>query len=335
MFHLSTLILFLLITAAARLLHALYPLLCLLPYFFVSAVFYYDHLKKKSTISGCLRLLLFMGSIAIWTVFVFYVGHILASMAWSWFSSSPHSFPSVVASLFPFHSFFSSLHWLFGSYWMTPYLFSIMCIIDSEPHMDMFRGRLVNFFFDFPTMSLVYFFAFVGYRLNKLYTPIDKKQHVLLGAMPFSWDVSTLSQAGVKGVINMCFEYNGPIKQYTKYGIEQLHLPTFDINAPSRLSIEKALQFIREHLKQDHSVFIHCKAGMGRSATIAFCHLVCNEGMTEDEAFTHLKSIRPEVAHSVTLYSTTLQVIESYRRDRARANNNSQGQAETQCAVKN
>ena len=37
----------------------------------------------------------------------------------------------------------------------------------------------------------------------------------------------------VRGVINMCEEYKGPISKYNELGIEQLYLPTTDHFEPS------------------------------------------------------------------------------------------------------
>lgn len=37
----------------------------------------------------------------------------------------------------------------------------------------------------------------------------------------------------VRGVINLCEEYKGPLKKYKNIGIEELHLPTTDHFEPS------------------------------------------------------------------------------------------------------
>ncbi len=64
---------------------------------------------------------------------------------------------------------------------------------------------------------------------------------VLLGARPLRSDVQTLFDQGVRGVVNMCDEFEGPIDLYEKLGIEQLWLRTIDFQPPSLPSIHKGL----------------------------------------------------------------------------------------------
>jgi len=46
--------------------------------------------------------------------------------------------------------------------------------------------------------------------------------YLLLGALPSKYAVSELYKEGVRGVINTCDEYTGPISTYEQYGIKQL-----------------------------------------------------------------------------------------------------------------
>lgn len=58
-------------------------------------------------------------------------------------------------------------------------------------------------------------------------------------------------------------------------GIERLQLRTIDyIGTPSPEHIAQAVEFILAHQKLGHSVYVHCKAGRTRSATIAACYLM-------------------------------------------------------------
>ena len=122
-----------------------------------------------------------------------------------------------------------------------------------------------------------------------------------------------LNNIGIKYVVNLCAEYNGPCKTYEKYNIKQLHLPTIDMTAPSVDTIEKAIQFMNEALKENQKIFVHCKVGMGRSATIVFCHLVVNENMTPEDAIKLLKEKRPEILTSLINYATVKQFLVSLK----------------------
>ncbi len=118
---------------------------------------------------------------------------------------------------------------------------------------------------------------------------------VVLGALPLRRDVAPLAQLGVRGVINMCREYRGPLGEYQRYGIEQLWLPTVDFNPPSLEDIERGVEFLDRITGQGGKVYVHCKAGRARSATVVLCWLVHSQNMTPEQAQQHLLSKRPHV----------------------------------------
>ena len=119
--------------------------------------------------------------------------------------------------------------------------------------------------------------------------------HVIVGAYPFKGDVASLRGEGVRAVVNTCEEYRGPLRQYAQHGIEQLHIPTTDFTHPQLSDVEAAVEFIQKYKLQNDSVYIHCKAGRARSATIAMCWLMKYRGMTADEAQSHLLAARAHI----------------------------------------
>jgi atypical dual specificity phosphatase len=46
----------------------------------------------------------------------------------------------------------------------------------------------------------------------------------------------------VRGVINMCDEYNGPVKKYQQLGMQHLHLKTVDHFEPSIKDLKVCLR---------------------------------------------------------------------------------------------
>lgn len=46
-------------------------------------------------------------------------------------------------------------------------------------------------------------------------------------------DLTTSGMKKVRGVINLCEEYRGPLRKYKELGMEQLHLPTTDHFEPT------------------------------------------------------------------------------------------------------
>ena len=75
-------------------------------------------------------------------------------------------------------------------------------------------------------------------------------------------------------MINLCDEYRGPMKVYEQLGIEQLYLPTIDHCEPSINDMKRAIQFIVSYYHKKQRVYIHCRAGHGRSAAIVFVWLM-------------------------------------------------------------
>lgn len=120
-------------------------------------------------------------------------------------------------------------------------------------------------------------------------------EFVLLGAMPMRRDVKPLYDLGVRGVINMCKEYAGPTDLYQTLGIRQLWLPTVDFNPPTLEDVSEGVEFLQEMVLSKQSVYVHCKAGRARSATIVICWLVKYRSMSLDEAQDHLIRSRPHV----------------------------------------
>ena len=130
-------------------------------------------------------------------------------------------------------------------------------------------------------------------KLRHWWDPIDDA--VILGAMPLSSDVQPLFDLGVRGVINTCKEYSGPISEYRRLHITQLWLPTVDFNPPSLDDVRRGVEFIEKTIHDGGKVYVHCKAGRARSATIVICWLVACRTMTLDQAQQHLLECRPHV----------------------------------------
>lgn len=82
-------------------------------------------------------------------------------------------------------------------------------------------ARVAGRFYFYPTWPFTYLA-----RRRAYWSLVDS--HVLLGAAPMSFmgHAEELYKRGVRAVINLCDEYSGPLLQYKKLHIVQLHLPT-------------------------------------------------------------------------------------------------------------
>lgn len=140
--------------------------------------------------------------------------------------------------------------------------------------------QIVSAIFFYPTFPITALL-----RLGNYWTKIDDV--VVLGCAPMSLPFgiidhpSMLYKLGVRGVINMCTEYSGPVTSYQTLGMEQLRLPTVDHFEPTVDQFEEAVLFIEKHRSLGNKVYVHCKAGHGRAASVVQCWLMTqNKHMT-------------------------------------------------------
>jgi atypical dual specificity phosphatase len=56
-----------------------------------------------------------------------------------------------------------------------------------------------------------------------------------------------------------------------------LHLPTTDHFEPTVQDLERAVQFIEQYEQTGKKVYVHCRAGHGRSAAVVFAWLLSKD----------------------------------------------------------
>jgi atypical dual specificity phosphatase len=135
------------------------------------------------------------------------------------------------------------------------------------------------------------------HQLGWLGNPYDYiADNVMVGRMPYLQELPLLfEQQRVHAIVNLCDEAQGALKLHETLGIKQLHLPTVDHFEPSLESLIQGVEFIERHRKAGEVVYIHCRAGVGRSAAVAFCWLVKYGGYSPTLAQAHLLRCRPRV----------------------------------------
>lgn len=140
-----------------------------------------------------------------------------------------------------------------------------------------------------------------GLKVEDHWTEIDDT--LILGAMPTRRELSHFSDLQVGGVINMCDEWNGHTSRYDSSGIEQLHLPTPDFTSPDIDAVRSGVDFIARFASEGRRVYCHCKAGRGRSATIALAWLIHSQSDAEQR----LIHRRPQVNRRLASRKSVLQ----------------------------
>ncbi|XP_059565372.1 phosphatidylglycerophosphatase and protein-tyrosine phosphatase 1 [Myotis daubentonii] len=132
------------------------------------------------------------------------------------------------------------------------------------------------------------------------YNRIDRT--VLLGALPLrSLTHRLVEDENVRGVITMSEEYEtrflcNSAKEWRKVGVEQLRLSTIDmIGIPTLTNLQKGVQFALKYQSLGQSVYVHCKAGRSRSATMVAAYLIQVYNWSPEEAVRAITKIRSHI----------------------------------------
>ncbi|XP_030369771.1 phosphatidylglycerophosphatase and protein-tyrosine phosphatase 1 isoform X2 [Scaptodrosophila lebanonensis] len=142
-------------------------------------------------------------------------------------------------------------------------------------------------------------------------------ENVILGALPFRNQAHDLiTKENMKAVVSMNEDYelsafSNDAPKWKNIGVEFLQLATTDIfESPNQEKLFRGVEFINRFLPltkrikglsttQDPenigTVYVHCKAGRTRSATLVGCYLMLKNGWTPDQAVDHMRHCRPHI----------------------------------------
>lgn len=144
--------------------------------------------------------------------------------------------------------------------------------------------------------------------LNKLnvrpwYNRVDER--VLIGALPWiSIKDELIEKEKVRGVVSMNENFElAWLKRWVASGdawtasnVTFLQLQTQDIfETPSQDKLKTGVEFILS-MRAGESVYVHCKAGRTRSATLVCCYLMKKNLWTPEQAYELLATKRPQLA---------------------------------------
>lgn len=132
---------------------------------------------------------------------------------------------------------------------------------------------------------------------------------VMVGEYPVSRSLASIKDK-LKGFIEAGFTFfldltePGELPPYDKelmelareYGrkISYTRIPIKDIGVPSREMMVKILDTIDKAVSENNVVYVHCRGGIGRTATISGCYLV-RHGMSGDQALLAIQKMIEEV----------------------------------------
>lgn len=149
--------------------------------------------------------------------------------------------------------------------------------------------------------------AFLPSRFKKKwYTQISDR--ITLGANPLisRSHLEDLQRTGHTAILSMIepFEMEPhvcgvPVKpqEWFKAGMAFLNLPTPDLKPVRCEDVMRGVAFLRQQILEGGRVYVHCNAGVIRSATIVICYLIAYSKMTAKEAVEFVKSKRAIVVN--------------------------------------
>ncbi len=139
----------------------------------------------------------------------------------------------------------------------------------------------------------------------------NDKTSLILGELPISKgiygyfernDLDTLVNLGVKAVLSVTeiFENNtegyiySPImsNDWKKADVKHYQIPSSDYCTMHIEQIQKAVEFIHWNIKNNRSIYVHCKSGKSRSFLVVLCYLIKYLDYNCIDAINHVKSKR-------------------------------------------
>ena len=110
-----------------------------------------------------------------------------------------------------------------------------------------------------------------------------------------------MDKENVRGVVSMNMDYElfsavADRKHWESLGVKFLQLHTADIfHSPTLDKLNQGVEFMKQIVAEGNTVYVHCKAGRTRSATLVGCYLIDKHRFTPKEAESYMKQRRSHV----------------------------------------
>ncbi|XP_023337738.1 phosphatidylglycerophosphatase and protein-tyrosine phosphatase 1 [Eurytemora carolleeae] len=181
--------------------------------------------------------------------------------------------------------------------------------------MDKVSGGIYNMFARVTFLpTLAYNVAMERISSRRWYDRIDKT--VILGALPFrsANTEKMIERERISGVVSMNEDYELALfshqtEGWKKLNVQFLQLSTTDIfQAPNQEKLKRGVEFINDISPTGDSVYVHCKAGRTRSATLVGCYLMSVHSWTPEQAVEYMQKKRPHIL----LHSKQWEALRTY-----------------------
>lgn len=133
-------------------------------------------------------------------------------------------------------------------------------------------------------------------------------------------------QGLIRSGIRICIDLTKPGEinpSYREVFLEELdyyqvkgnyyHFPIYDFGIPTEEQVTCTLDLIDESVKSNQPVYLHCRAGIGRTGLIVGCYLA-RHGMNGKEALLEIKKLRSSMSSSWSQSPETDAQVEFVRK---------------------
>jgi protein-tyrosine phosphatase len=119
-------------------------------------------------------------------------------------------------------------------------------------------------------------------------------QKLAVGSFPnATTSISKLRRYGVTAVLSLTEDHERLVPDDVLHSFlwHQVPIPDgFKGGIPTEEQFDQALQILDRWYRKGHVVYVHCLAGVGRSASVCSLYLAARQGMSLTEAIAHVKA---------------------------------------------
>lgn len=139
------------------------------------------------------------------------------------------------------------------------------------------------------------------WKANPWWSKIEP-YNIYLGGLPLAGHLQQIKDLGVTGIICLAedFELQGwrqPVKKadWEAHGMKVVHISTVDFYPLTMQEFEEGVAALESMLSAGLVVYVHCKAGVGRSVSLVIAYLMKHRGISFDEAHALVQKFRPQI----------------------------------------
>lgn len=153
-------------------------------------------------------------------------------------------------------------------------------------------------------ISLFYNRILFDYGKDSSYWYTKLTDHIYLGALPLEKHLGVLKKEKIQRVLSMVESFERlpslvarPLSRESlrDHQIKNDIVPASDFFSISLADLHQGVSYISEAVDNKERLYVHCKAGRGRSAAVVIAYLSTYAGMSFHDAFALVKSKRPTV----------------------------------------